>query len=127
VDFFSEEDKETLLCICRAVFAVRFFILVWFLIVSILAIIGFHLHHDKTLVDENGFLDLENGRPLQINSNDIYHSLIFTILTVYNEEWDIFMFQQYPGCKIVIIIWQLISMIVGFLLFSKYLMCLIVK
>lgn len=37
------------------------------------------------------------------------------------------MFQEYRGCGVLIVIWQLITLIVGMLMFSKYLMCLLAK
>lgn len=37
------------------------------------------------------------------------------------------MFQEYPGSGVGIIVWQMFVVIVGLILFSKYLMCLIAK
>ena len=37
------------------------------------------------------------------------------------------MFQEYLGSGIIIVIWQLITMIVGLLIFSRYLMCLLAR
>jgi|688.fasta_scaffold90997_3 hypothetical protein len=37
------------------------------------------------------------------------------------------MFQQYLGSGTLVIIWQLISLCVGLLLFSKYFMALLMK
>ena len=59
----------------------------------ILTLMGYHLHTGNTLVNENGQIDLQNGKPHQISFTDVYHSFIFTILTVYDEEWDYLMFQ----------------------------------
>jgi hypothetical protein len=51
IDFFSEEDKKLLLGICKAVYAVRYFMVVWLLVIIILSIMGFHLHNEHTLVN----------------------------------------------------------------------------
>ena len=37
------------------------------------------------------------------------------------------MFEEYLGCGMQIVIWQLIVVVIGLILFSKYLMCLIAK
>ena len=52
-----------------------------------------------------------------------YHSLIFTLLTLYDEEWDVLMFQEYRGSGVSIIIWQSMSMVIGYIIFSGFLTC----
>ena len=100
---------------------------VWFLLLVTFSISGYHLFHGRTLVDENGKLDLENGTPHQVSFATIYHSFVFITLTVYNEEWDYLMFQEYVGSGTLIVIWQIIILIVGMLFFSKHLLCLLAK
>lgn len=63
----------------------------------------------------------------QINHEGLYHSLIFTILTVFNEEWDYLMFISYPTHGHIIIFWQLFTLVIGLMLISKYFMALLVK
>ena len=46
---------------------------------------GFHLHSDKTKVDGNGNLDLVDGKGFQVSMDSMFNSLIFTLLTFYNE------------------------------------------
>jgi hypothetical protein len=96
-------------------------------IVIMLSVMGFHLHHDKTLLLPNGELDLINGSPNRISFTDFYHSFIFTILIIYDEEWDIFMFQEYLGSGFLAVFWIFVLLIVGLIMFSKYLMCLEAK
>ncbi len=88
---------------------------------------GFHLHSYKTKVNAAGELDLQNGSGFQVSMDGIFDSLIFTMLTFYNEEWDFLMFQQYLGSGALVVIWQLISIVVGLMLFSKYFMALLMN
>ena len=46
---------------------------------------------------------------------------MFTLLTVYDEEWDILMFKEYVGSGITILFWQLIVMIFGYIMITRYL------
>ena len=59
-------------------------ILLWFLIVLIVSVMGFHLHSYKTKVDEDGNLDLANGKGFQVSMDGVFSSVIFTMLTFYN-------------------------------------------
>ena len=88
---------------------------------------GFHLHSYKTKVDSNGNLDLVNGQGFQVSMDGVFNSIIFTTLTFFNEEWDYLTFQQYLGSGALIVIWQLISLVVGLVLFSKYFMAILMK
>ena len=97
------------------------------MVLLILSLMGYHLHTGNTLVNEKGELDLKNGKLNQISFKDVYHSLIFTTLTVYDEEWDILMFEEYLGSGVIIVIWQLLTMVIGFIVFSKYLVCLLAR
>lgn len=47
------------------------------------------------------------------------------MLTFYNEEWDYLMFEQYLGGGVLVVIWQLLSITIGLVLFSKYFMALL--
>ena len=70
-------------------------------------------------------MDLDKGKPHQISFATPYHALIFTILAVYDEEWDYLMFQEYVGSGMIIVIWMLFTMVVGYIIFSRYLTCLL--
>ena len=114
-----------IVCVCKAVWKVKPVIIIWLIVVLIISIMGYHLHTGNTLVDANGNLDPTNGHPHQISFSTFYHSLIFTLLTVYDEEWDTLMFQEYRGSGVRIIIWQSISMVIGYIIFSGFLTCAI--
>ena len=68
---------------------------------------------------------MKNGKEFQVSMDGIFNSVIFTMLTFFNEEWDYLMFEQYLGSGVLIVIWQLVSLIVGLILFSKYFMALL--
>ena len=120
-----EEGHKLVVCICQAVIEMRKIMLIWLIVMVTLAMMGFHLHTGNTLVDGNGELDRVNGQPHQVSFASPYHALIFTTLVVYDEEWDYLMFQEYVGSGILIVIWMLLLMIVGFVIFSRYLTCLL--
>ena len=124
---FFLEAKLILESTFRSLYNIKNVVALWFLIVLTFGIIGFHLHSYKTKVDENGDLDMENGTGFQISFDGTFDAVIFTVLTFYNEEWDYLMFQQYLGSGALIVIWQLISICVGLILFSKYFMALLMK
>ena len=44
---------------------------------------------------------------------------------MYDEEWDVLMFQKYLNTGTFAIIWVLLLMVVGYIVFSKYLVCLL--
>lgn len=112
----------------RSLYIIRHMIIVWFIIVITFGVIGFHLHSYKTKYDKKtGKLDMENGKGFQISFDGIFDSIIYTMLTFYNEEWDYIMFEQSLGGGALVVIWQLISICVGLLLFSKYFMALLMK
>ena len=46
--------------------------------------------------------------------------LIFTLLTLYDEEWDVLVFQEYRGSRVSIIIWQSMSMVFGYIIFLGF-------
>lgn len=103
-------------------------VIVWTIIVLTFAVVGFHLHSYKTKYNKTtGKLDLQTGVGFQISFDGIFESTLFTLLTFYNEEWDYLMFQQYLGGGSLLVIWQLISILVGLLIFSKYFMALLMK
>ena len=118
-----EDTYLLIVSVCRAVWKVSKIIIIWAIVVIIMAIMGYHLHTGNTLVDANGNLDPTNGHPNQVSFSTFYHSLIFTLLTVYDEEWDILMFQEYLGSGILIVVWQSLSMIIGYIIFSQFLTC----
>ena len=119
--------KKIFKAIIRAVISTKNIIFLWATVILILALMGYELHHGKTLVNEEGKLDLQNGEPFRISYEGIYNSVIFTLLTVYNEEWDWLMFQQYLGSGFMIVIWQIITLLIGLVLVSKYFMAMLVK
>jgi hypothetical protein len=63
---------------------IRHFLLVWFLVGMIFSIMGFHLHNKKELVLTGEWYD-------RFNFEGIYPSAIFTLLTMFDEEWDTLM------------------------------------
>ena len=87
------EGHKLIVCIYEAVLELRKIILIWLIVMLTLAMMGFHLHAGNTLVNEKGELDLDKGKPHQISFATPYHAFIFTILAVYDEEWDYLMFQ----------------------------------
>jgi hypothetical protein len=84
IPYLGQSAAATVPTLCRGIYEIRHFMIVWFIVVLTLSLMGFHLHHGKSLFDANGQLDLENGIPAQISFSDIYHSFVFTVLTVYN-------------------------------------------
>ena len=64
---------------------------------------------------------MDKGNPNQFCFSDVYHSLVFTLLSVYDEEWDILMFQEYRGVNKVAIPCMLITMFLGHIICTKYL------
>ena len=92
----------------------------WFLIILVFAIMGHHIDGGRVLVNEHGQVDME-GRPNRFNFGDIYHSLVFIFLDSFDEEWDYLMFREYLGVNPVIVGFQMLTMLVCYLLFSKYL------
>ena len=116
---FWKEGNYLIVCIGIAVNRIKLMIVMWLIVILTLTIMGYELHTGKTLMDSNGELDLISGTPNQINNSSIYHSFIFTTLAVFNEEWDVFMFQEYVGSGIIAILWGLLTMIFGYLIFSK--------
>ena len=91
----------------------------------ILTISGFHMHSGNTLVNKNGELDLDHGKPHQISFSTTYHTFILTALAFYDEEWDFLLFQEYAGSGVIVVIWMIVAMIVGFIIFSRYMTCLL--
>lgn len=125
---FFNEARMILQSTFRSLYLIRHMIGVWCVIVVTFGLIGFHLHSYKTRVNKKtGLLDMQNGQEFQISYDGVFDSIIYTMLTFYNEEWDYIMFEQYLGGGALLIIWQLISICVGLLLFSKYFMALLMK
>ena len=118
-----EDTYLLIICVCQAVWRVKPIIIIWAIAIVTMAIMGYHLHTGNTLVDANGNLDPTNGHPHQVSFSTFYHSLIFTLLTVYDEEWDFLMFQEYLGSGVCIVVWQSMSMIIGYIIFSQFLTC----
>ena len=67
---------------------VRHFIIAWLLIVAILSLMGFHLQNGRHNHSHENYYD-------RLNFEGIYPSIIFTLLTVFNEDWDTLMFKEY--------------------------------
>lgn len=59
--------------------------------------------------------------------NGVYESYYFTFMNFYNEEWDTFMFMEYPSKGILIVVFQLITATLGSLVLSKYFMALVMN
>ena len=64
---------------------------------------------------------MDNGNPNQFCFSDVYHSLVFTLLSVYDEEWDILMFREYRGVNKMAIPCMLVTMFLGYIVCTKYL------
>ena len=78
--------KDTYLliaCVCKAVCKVKPVIMIWVIVVLIISLMGYHIHTGNTLLDASGDL-APNGKPNQISFSTFYHSLIFTLLTLYD-------------------------------------------
>ena len=109
-----EKGHKLFICIFEALIELRRIMLIWLIIVLTLSLIGYHLN------------TYEDGEQVhQISFENPYKSLIFTLLIMYDEEWDVLMFQEYLENDTFIIIWVLLLMIVGYVIFSKYLTCLL--
>ena len=93
----------------------------WFTMILAFAIMGHHIEGGRILVDEHGRIDMAEGRPNRFNFSDTYHSLVFILLDSFDEEWDYLMFREYLGVNPVIVGFQMVAMLVCYLLFSKYL------
>ena len=106
--------------ILLAVYRVKAIMLMWFTAILALAIMNFHLLSGRVILNSQGELDLDNGSPNQFCFSDVYHSLIFTLLSVYNEEWDILMFQEYRGFNKIAVASLLVTMFFGYIIFTKY-------
>lgn len=85
------------------------------------------MFNGKTKVDQNGDLDLENGQPYKIGFEGIVDSFIYTVFIFFNEEWDWFLFEQYVSESFLIVIWQLIVLVIGLQVLSKYFMASLMK
>lgn len=118
---FFKETRIILESIFSSLWKIKNVIGLWFCIVLLFGIAGFHLHSYRTKIDQDGNLS-DNGKGFQISFDGIFNSIIFTMLTFYNEEWDYLMFQQYLGGGVLVVIWQLLSITIGLVLFSKYFM-----
>ena len=106
--------------ILQAIEKVKFIMLMWFAAILILAIMNYHLQSGRVLLNSQGQLDLDNGSPNQFCFSDVYHSLIFTLLSVYNEEWDLLMFKEYRGFNPIAVCCLLVTMFFGYIIFTKY-------
>jgi hypothetical protein len=88
---------------------------------------GYHMFQGKTKVNSSGDLDLVNGQPQKIGFEGIFDSLIYTVFIFFNEEWDWFLFEQYVSQEFLIVIWQLIVLVIGLQVLSKYFMASLMK
>ena len=105
--------------VCGAIWRVRFIMLLWAGAMLMLALGNYHLQTGRVRVDEEGRLDM-TGRPNQFSYSDVYHSLVATLLTVYNEEWEVLMFQEYLGVNPICVACALLTMFIGSTLFTSY-------
>ena len=69
---FFKESRLILTSTFKAVYSMKNVILLWFLIVLIVSIMGFHLHSYKTKVDKSGNLDLANGKGFQVSMDGVF-------------------------------------------------------
>ena len=67
-------------------------IALWFLTAIIFSLNGFHLFQGKTLVNSEEKLDIKNGKPNLISFEGLGNSLVFTLFSFYNIDWDVFMY-----------------------------------
>jgi hypothetical protein len=111
----------------EAVLSVKSLINLWLLVLLIFSIMGYHMFQGKTKVDAIGDLDLENGQPHKIGFEGIIDSFIYTVFIFFNEEWDWFLFEQYVSQEFLIVIWQLIVLVIGLQVLSKYFMASLMK
>lgn len=88
---------------------------------------GYHMFQGKTKIDRMGDLDLQNGNPEEIAFEGILDSIIYTVFIFFNEEWDWFLFEQYVSQSALVVIWQLIVLVIGLQVLSKYFMALLMK
>ena len=51
---YWKEGHRLLICIIRAVYKVRYVIIVWMLIMIILTLMGYHMHTGNTLINSKG-------------------------------------------------------------------------
>ena len=93
----------------------------WLIIILVFTIVGHHIEGGRILIDSNGALDMDEGSPNRFHLNDIYHALIFILLDSFDEEWDYLMFKEYLGVNPIIVVFQMITMFICYLLFFKYL------
>ena len=91
----------------------------WLIIMLVAAIMGHHIQGGRVLVNEEGEPDAD-GRPNRFNFEDIYHSFIFILLDSFDEEWDFLMFKEYLGTNPVVVGFQMVVMLVCYLLCFKY-------
>ena len=79
----------------KTVFRILSTFFLWFIIILGFTIMGYHIEGGRMLVNEDGEVDMDGGRPNRFNFNDIYHSLIFILLDSVDEDWDCLMFKEY--------------------------------
>ncbi len=111
----------------EAVLSVKSLINLWLLVLLIFSIMGYHMFQGKTKINASGDLDLVNGQPQKIGFEGIVDSLIYTVFIFFNEEWDWFLFEQYLSQEFLIVIWQLIVLVIGLQVLSKYFMASLMK
>lgn len=109
------ETKAIILCTKNAVSETLPFILVYFLFVLMFSLIGFNL------------FSLQDAPAKQISFNSVYESVIFVLLTFYNEEWDSNMLNEYPQNGILIVVFQFLSIFIGIIILSKYYLAILMK
>ena len=115
-------NNYSLLCkMYSTILKIKYILLIWAMAILMLALMNFHLQQGKMLLNSQGQVDLDNGNPNQFCFSDVYHSLISTLLNAYDEEWDILMFQEYRGVNKIAIPCMLITMFLGYIICTKYL------
>jgi hypothetical protein len=83
---------------------------------------GTHMFSGLAKYDASGKVDLLNGKERPVSFEGISNSIIFTVFAFFNEEWDWFLFEQFPGCGILVVLWQILIIVIGLQILSKYFM-----
>ena len=119
--YYWKKLHDLLMVIGKSLSRVLPIFCLWFIAILVFAIMGHHLQGGRILVNKHGEVDMDEGRPNQFNFSDIYHSLVLILLDSFDEEWDYLMFREYLGRNPLIVGFQLIAMLICYLLCFKYL------
>ena len=81
---YFKETRIILESIFSSLYQIKNVVGLWFCIVLLFGIAGFHLHSYRTKIDGDGNFS-DNGKGFQISFDGMFNSIIFTMLTFYNE------------------------------------------